>query len=258
MILLVEKIRTDWEQKAIIAAAEKLGWEVRSVFIEDVPKALAGLDPSQVRSWGYIQFCDKVQHSLCRYYVDVRSQDTYDLTRHIPEKWLKRKVSRTTYKSLKEATYPLFIKPIPDKQFEAKVYNSFEEVNTMPVWAKPTGFVYTSEPVEFLIEIRAFIRNQRLQTDSPYMMNGKPIEIKKDSHTLAYPAYRKYPKEMVSFFGNIEDFLDEVDLPVSCVVDFGYIKDKGWAVIELNNSYTSGIYDCNPEKVLRCVEKQYG
>jgi hypothetical protein len=42
-------------------------------------------------------------------------------------------------------------------------------------------------------------------------------------------------------------------LPPSVVVDVGLIPDRGWAVVEANASWASGIYGCDPAKVLQTL-----
>ena len=38
------------------------------------------------------------------------------------------------------------------------------------------------------------------------------------------------------------------------VVDIGLIKDNGWAVIESNQAWASGIYGCDPYGVLTVIQ----
>jgi len=41
-----------------------------------------------------------------------------------------------------------------------------------------------------------------------------------------------------------------VDYPPAFVLDVGYIEGSGWAVVEANECWASGIYGCDPIKVL--------
>jgi len=44
-----------------------------------------------------------------------------------------------------------------------------------------------------------------------------------------------------------------VDLPRATVLDVGVITGRGWAVIEQNSAWGSGIYGCDPEEVLEVL-----
>lgn len=49
--------------------------------------------------------------------------------------------------------------------------------------------------------------------------------------------------------------LDSSDIacPPAFVLDVGMIEDRGWAVVEFNESWVSGIYSCEPGKVLQAL-----
>ncbi len=42
-------------------------------------------------------------------------------------------------------------------------------------------------------------------------------------------------------------------LPPAIVLDFGIIKEKGWALIEANPAWCSGLYACDAEKALEVI-----
>jgi hypothetical protein len=47
----------------------------------------------------------------------------------------------------------------------------------------------------------------------------------------------------------------EVALPVAVVLDVGLIAGKGWAVVEANAAWGSGIYGCDPAAVLPVLRR---
>jgi hypothetical protein len=47
----------------------------------------------------------------------------------------------------------------------------------------------------------------------------------------------------------------DVVLPEAVVIDVGIIEGRGWAVLEANAAWCSGIYGCDPAEVLRVVER---
>ncbi len=44
-----------------------------------------------------------------------------------------------------------------------------------------------------------------------------------------------------------------VNLPHAACLDVGIISDRGWAIIEQNAVWGSGIYGCDPVEVLRVL-----
>lgn len=59
---------------------------------------------------------------------------------------------------------------------------------------------------------------------------------------------------MFDFFKNFIQQHSET-LPKAIVLDFGIIKAKGWALIEANPAWCSGLYNCDAEKALEVVVK---
>lgn len=44
-----------------------------------------------------------------------------------------------------------------------------------------------------------------------------------------------------------------LDLPRAAVIDVGVIAGRGWAVVEQNAAWGSGIYGCDPQQVLEVL-----
>jgi len=44
-------------------------------------------------------------------------------------------------------------------------------------------------------------------------------------------------------------------ITVPSVIDVGRIKGKGWAIIETNQAWASGLYGCGPMQVLKVLEQ---
>jgi hypothetical protein len=57
--------------------------------------------------------------------------------------------------------------------------------------------------------------------------------------------------ETASEFAN--SVLSSVPCPRAFVLDVGIIKGKGWAVVEPNECWGSGVYGCTPTKVLEVL-----
>ena len=57
------------------------------------------------------------------------------------------------------------------------------------------------------------------------------------------------PAEVTAFVNRV--LTDErVDLPRTAVLDVGVIAGRGWAVVEQNSAWGSGLYGCDPAEVL--------
>jgi len=106
--------------------------------------------------------------------------------------------------------------------------------------------VLVSAPVEWEVEFRCFILDRTVGTFSVYLRNGQLQRDAGFSHTDEEEAQLK---EFMSKL--LED--PRVPLPRATVVDAGIIKSKGWAVVEQNAAWGSGIYGCDPEKVLQVL-----
>jgi hypothetical protein len=47
----------------------------------------------------------------------------------------------------------------------------------------------------------------------------------------------------------------DVEVPPAFVLDVGLIDGRGWAVVEANECFASGIYHCDPVKVLYALRQ---
>ena len=63
--------------------------------------------------------------------------------------------------------------------------------------------------------------------------------------------------EQENLFEFFEIFIQKYSstLPKAVVLDFGIIKGKGWALIEANPAWCSGLYACDAEKALEVIVK---
>lgn len=266
-VLIVDGRRSGWEQKLMVKAAEDARWEiVKILHYDEVKTCIEDIDWRKtfdcIRTYGSIEFTQFVNQELNLGLTDCPE----DFLCFLPLKYVSRAIGycRSDWLKVNADQYfskPLFIKPPRNKEFPAQVYNNVTELPE-----SMTEYVLCSKPVKFELEIRCFVRNNRLLTYSPYMLNMEPIELidEKDTYwSVPVPQLRDW--NYFHLCSNIEDFmnemLDNVDFPKSCVVDIGlidqgssYIDNYKWAVVELNNPFSSGLYDCDPAQVLRCLE----
>lgn len=159
----------------------------------------------------------------------------------ISEEFTKRKI---VYGKLKDFVHEenIFIKCSDFKSFKAGVFDKVTNIKGFET-LNLESMVFTSEVVEWELEVRCFVLNNEIKTYSSYWRNDtfdtdELSEIEK--------------KDMFQFF---ESFIQKYSstLPLGIVVDFGIIKGKGWALIEANPAWCSGLYACDAEKALEVI-----
>ncbi len=161
----------------------------------------------------------------------------------ISEKFTQRKIS---YGQLKDFIHEknIFIKCSDFKSFKAAVYQKITDIKGFDSLDLEIT-VFMSEVVEWELEVRCFVLNNEIKTCSSYWRN--------DTFDIS-PLSEKEQKDMLAFF---DSFIQKYasTLPTAIVIDFGIIKGKGWALIEANPAWCSGLYACDAEKALEVIVK---
>lgn len=168
-----------------------------------------------------------------------------------PEDWLvalpmefrKREVRLTRVGEARGLAVPAFIKPPNDKSFKALVYQSGAE---LPDDLSDETPVLVAEPVAWESEFRCFCLDGRVKTVSPYVRSGV---LARHSDFAATDAER----EAASRFAAAALAASNAETPRAVVVDVGTIEGRGWAVVEANGAWGSGIYGCDPDAVLDVI-----
>ena len=166
----------------------------------------------------------------------------------LPREYLSREVTFTTLDIAKRCRGHAFIKPADDKCFPAAVYPNGSAI---PGDALPdTVPVIIAEPVPWDVEFRFFILNRLAAAFSPYIRRGAPMQAG-DSATEATP---EETHAAVEFCGRL--LTDSViPIPPAVVIDVGRIDGRGWAVVEANAAWASGIYGCDAGRVLEVIAR---
>jgi hypothetical protein len=139
---------------------------------------------------------------------------------------------------------PAFVKPPNDKSFPARVYAGTELPRDYPEETP----VLIAEVVRWEREFRCFVLDRRLRTFSVYLRDG---ELQREN---GFAHSGEEERELRSFLGEL--LADaEVDLLRTAVLDVGVIEDRGWAVVEQNAAWGSGLYGCDPEQVLEVLRR---
>lgn len=184
----------------------------------------------------------KLQHVLIEPSTDWLIQ--------LSEHYTQRHIYKTTLGTARALTKVAFVKNADGmKAFEARVYASGSDLPSSDYY--PDDYeVLVSEPVQWAVEYRCFIKERQLLTLSVYLRNGE----------LAKSVAGQW-LEIASETSAAREFCEKlladktVAIPPACVIDVGRLASGQWAVIEANPAYGSGIYGCEPIKVLEVVNR---
>ena len=168
--------------------------------------------------------------------------NSHDWLTKIPQKFLKREVKFCLLKEARNLEFEgsRFIKPADDKCFDAKIYT--EQEFDPPIVVLDDTPVIISDPVEFTEEYRCFVDGKKCLTVSCYLYHGEINEPKNWYNPNCIEA-EKFVNKAISAVPTVPS-----------VVDVG-IMENGWAVIESNQAWASGIYGCEPDSVLTVLEQ---
>jgi len=155
----------------------------------------------------------------------------------------KREISLTTLGAVRRLPGAAFVKPPNDKSFKASVYNPTE----LPSEYDDEMEVLVSEVVEWEKEFRCFVLDRECRATSVYLRNG---ELQR---ALGFAASHSELAEAREFLDTVLHD-SAVELPRATVIDVGVIRGSGWAVIEQNCAWGSGIYGCDPAGVLQVLQ----
>jgi hypothetical protein len=170
--------------------------------------------------------------------------NSFDWLAKLPPEYLKRKVDFMTLGEAKQLKETKFIKPADDKVFPAKVYAPGELITHEVV--KDDTPTLVSDVVQWDLEYRCFVDGRVVKTWSNYICHEH----------IADPKYWSMVPLNEDIFPH--DFVQALrwnGSPTSpSVIDVGRIPGKGWAIIESNQAWASGIYGCDPDGVLDVLE----
>jgi hypothetical protein len=232
---------------ALWRAATELGWQVERLSSWRAPIELR---EQQLALYGEPLFAAVVADTLGLAILEPPFSWLADL----PDAYRLREVKYTDLNHAREQRQQAFIKPADDKCFPAKVYDSGKDLPAIEVLAGSTP-VLISEPVRWEVEFRCFILDRQVRTLSVYSRDGELAQGEADE----WPASKSEIDQAGEFVKTV--LADsQIDIPPAVVIDVGIIANRGWAVIEANACWASGIYGCDPANVLdvlsRAVKKK--
>jgi protein-tyrosine phosphatase len=173
-----------------------------------------------------------------------------DLLARLPASLLLREVRFAHFRDLSRLRKPAFVKPADplDKCFDAGTYADPRDIRA-PRGINPDTPVLVAEPVEWLAEYRWFVRDGAVVASSPYLSFGRPVwRAWGQGGEKATPS-----KDALAVCGRL--LASSALLPPAFVVDVGLIDGRGWAVVEFNPAWCSGLLGANPAAVLGVLDR---
>lgn len=178
-------------------------------------------------------------------------EPTLDLLARLPRKYLLRQVDFMTLSAAQTLTGRTFVKPADctAKVFDAAIYEAGRFIFCDDDLSPQTP-VLASEPVDWEAEFRLVVQERKVVAFSPYIRGG----------WLARNAQGEWPfsqteaEEMLSFARELLAN-DAVALPPAFVLDVGFIGSRGWAVVEMNPVWCSGLLGCDLNVMLPVLRR---
>jgi ATP-grasp domain, R2K clade family 2 len=237
MPTLVFTPRYTEDSQALWKAAGALGWKTERLTSWRVPEHLKGLAGPVL--YGEALFGPALAEQL----GIVLTNPPEDWLVELPMEYKHRKIRLSTLGEARTLVEPAFVKPPNDKSFPAGVYTG----SLLPSEYEDNMTVLVSEVVKWEKEFRCFVLDREVKTYSLYSRYG---ELQREQGFSSTPEEDQGVEEFMSKL--LAD--RRVSLPRATVIDVGTIEGRGWACVEQNAAWGSGIYGCNASAVLEVLE----
>jgi ATP-grasp domain-containing protein len=228
--------------RLLAGAARELGWQ--SCALDETP---APKTSGRVVFYGGT---DVVLAVAKRFHLALL-EPPLDLLARLPFSLRCRAVEYRRRKDLDRLLAPTFVKPADplNKAFDAGIYRDMRQVR-VPEAVDPETPVLVSEPVEWLAEYRCFVLEGAVAAASPYLSFGRPIW--RPYERGGEPA--RVPPHVLTLCDRLVSE-PGISLPPAFVVDVGLVEERGWAVVEFNPAWCSGLLGCDPRQVLPVLQR---
>jgi len=240
MPTLILSRRYSDDSNSLWRAAMDAGWDAVRLMTYEGPPELRERDPVY---YGETLLADAIAEPLGLALLEP----SHDWLPSLDERWRRRAVRLSTLAEARALDAPAFVKAVDEKWMVARVYASGADLDASPALAGDLP-VLIQEPVDFEVELRAFVSGRTVAALSPYMLAGE-IARGADGEWTADAAH-------VTAAAAFLDALladEAVALPRGVVVDVGRIRDRGWAVVEANAAWASGLCGADPRAVLSVI-----
>lgn len=177
-------------------------------------------------------------------------EPTLDLLSTLPRAFLHRDVNLRTLGEALGIDMPMFVKPADclHKSFDAAVVLSGKRILCSDDLSPETP-VLVSEPVRFSVEFRTVVLERAVVAWSPYIRDGRFAR----NSDGTWPATEAETNEVLSFCRQV--LAANMALPPAIVMDVGHIEGRGWAVVEFNPVWCSGLLGCEIAPVLPALQR---
>jgi hypothetical protein len=223
------------------AAIEK-GWRVERLQSHHPPDFLR---ECEVVIYGESIFANVIADELSIALLEPAFSWVADL----PSVYRQRMLRFATLGEVRRIATPAFVKPAYDKSFEARVYDAGVELPSVDLLRDEVP-VLIAEPVQWELEFRCFVLNREVVTLSPYLRNGAFVQTEEGT----WPASQDEVDEALAFANRLLND-NTIAAPPGFVLDIGKIAGRGWAVVEANPAWASGVYGCDPSRVLHVLRR---
>ncbi len=242
MTTLILSRRYSDDSNAMWRAALAAGWGVERLLSYGLPADFTAEDPV---FYGETLLADAIAGPLGICLLEP----SWDWLPALPERFRLRPVRLCSLGEARGLPGPIFLKPVDEKIFKAAVYAHGREAD--PTGALSDGeSVLVAEPIRWGVEVRAFVCERELLTLSAYVRDGDIARDDQGNWPLS-------ESEEAAAQNLIESLLADptVKLPPAVVIDVGEIIGRGWAVVEANAAWASGLCGCDPEAVLGALRR---
>ena len=239
---LIVTSRFTSDSQRLRTAAQSLGWETLRLDGWQLPEWFNPPD-DQFAIFHTAPVAFEIADQLSRILVGCDSGWTPGL----PKQLLQRELSVVSLSAARSRRGTYFAKHSISKAFPAGLYDA-ASLKAATENTPGSALLHIGEPVEWEVEYRCFIANRCVVTLSPYKRGQRIIEDHDDTldaPTSEYDDARQFAESVLSN--------GEIACPPAFVLDVGIIKNRGWAVVEVNECWASGIYSCEPERVLQTL-----
>jgi hypothetical protein len=148
-----------------------------------------------------------------------------------PAELLRRTVSVERLGHAGDLAYPGFLKPVVPKQFGARIFESFAQLQAETNGLDDSTEILRSDIITIVAEARSFVLDGVVQACALYEGTGNADAAAKTCERVAMA----------------------LDLPRAAVLDVGLLDSGEWVFIEANAAWGAGLNGCDAHDVLACI-----
>ena len=154
-----------------------------------------------------------------------------DLLLELEEKWLGRRVQSARLSAAGQWGYPIFIKPLKEKQFRAAVYSGPSDLQAETIGVAADQEVILSDVLDIAAEVRSFV------------LDGVILDAAVYEGEADVAAARRF----------LERAIPDLPLPRTSVADLAKLKTGEWVILEANPAWGAGLNGCSAELVVPAI-----